>query len=157
MTAKYTFYKLLKMWIVMITCGHRVILVWLSQCPGCWCPGSIHYQDISSHDIDYKCRIGRSFSYLRKDYNCLCHIIVEEQCSTLSVARLPILQKIPLGYGILKSCSPHGFWNFSVFYIIKIYGHDHDDKIWSGHRSSTSNGPNGSPLKYLKSYTGGMT
>ena len=83
-TAKYTFYRLLKMWIVimvMITSRDRVILVWLGQCPGCWCPGSFHCQDISSHDIDYKYGIGRSLSYLsmlRKDYNYLCHIIVEK-------------------------------------------------------------------------------
>ena len=43
------------------------------------------------------------------------------QCSTLTVARLPMLWKIPLGYGILESCSPHGHWNFSVFSILLKY------------------------------------
>ena len=28
-----------------------------------------------------------------------------------------MLQKIPLGYGILKYCSPQGYWNFSDFSI----------------------------------------
>ena len=34
-------------------CGDRVISVQLGQCHGCWCPGSLRRQDISSHDIDY--------------------------------------------------------------------------------------------------------
>ena len=29
--------------------------------------------------------------------------------------------KIPLGYDILKSCSPYGHWNFSVFLISLKY------------------------------------
>ena len=33
-----------------------------------------------------------------------------------------MLWKIPLGYGILKSYSPDGFLNFSVFNSIEIYG-----------------------------------
>ena len=36
-----------------LTCGDRVISVWLCQYHGCWCPGSLRRQDISSHDIDY--------------------------------------------------------------------------------------------------------
>ena len=35
-----------------------------------------------------------------------------------------MLWKIPLGYGILKSCNPNGYWNFSFFYIIELYGHE---------------------------------
>ena len=35
-----------------LTCGDRVISVWLGQNHGCWCPGSLRRQDISSHDID---------------------------------------------------------------------------------------------------------
>ena len=34
---------------------------------------------------------------------------------------MPMLWKIPLGYEILNSCSPHGHWNFSVFLILLIY------------------------------------
>ena len=36
-----------------LTCGDRVISVWLGQYHGCWCPGSLRRQDINSHDIDY--------------------------------------------------------------------------------------------------------
>ena len=43
------------------------------------------------------------------------------QCSTLTLAWYPILWKILLGFGILKSCSPHGYWNFSVFSIVLKY------------------------------------
>ena len=32
-----------------------------------------------------------------------------------------MLWKTPLGYGILKFCSPHGYWNFSVFLIWSKY------------------------------------
>ena len=32
-----------------------------------------------------------------------------------------MLWKIPLGYAILKSCSPHGCWNFSAFSILLKY------------------------------------
>ena len=62
-----------------------------------------------------------------------------------------MLWKIHLGYGMLKSCSPQGYWNFLFFFdIIEIYGHDN---IESGYRSSHWNSQNGSPWKYLKSYT----
>ena len=33
--------------------GDRVNSVQLGQYHGCWCPGSLRRQDISSHDIDY--------------------------------------------------------------------------------------------------------
>ena len=36
-----------------LTCGDRVISVSLGQYYGCWCPGSLRRQGISSHDIDY--------------------------------------------------------------------------------------------------------
>ena len=36
-----------------LTCGDRVISVELGQYHGCWCPGSLRRQDISSHDIDH--------------------------------------------------------------------------------------------------------
>ena len=32
--------------------------------------------------------------------------------------------KIPLGYEILNSCSPHGHWNFCFLDIIDIHGYD---------------------------------
>ena len=35
------------------TCGDRIILVQHSQYHGCWCPGSLRHQDISTHDIDH--------------------------------------------------------------------------------------------------------
>ena len=44
-----------------------------------------------------------------------------QQCSILTVARWPMLWKIPVGYETLKSCSPHGHWNFSVFLISLKY------------------------------------
>ena len=34
--------------------GNRIIPVQYSQYRGCWCPGSLRHQDISTHDIDYK-------------------------------------------------------------------------------------------------------
>ena len=34
-------------------CRDRVNSVKLGQYHGCWCPGSLRRQDISSHDIDY--------------------------------------------------------------------------------------------------------
>ena len=33
--------------------GDQVNSVYLGQYHGCWCPGSLRCQDISSHDIDY--------------------------------------------------------------------------------------------------------
>ena len=43
------------------------------------------------------------------------------------------------------------YCNLSVFFnIIEIYGYG---KMKLGYRSSNSNRPNGSPWKYLKSYT----
>ena len=43
------------------------------------------------------------------------------QCSTLTVARLPMLWKIPLGYKMSRSHSPHGYWDFPVFSISLKY------------------------------------
>ena len=34
-------------------CGDRVISVELDQYHGCWYPGSLRRQDISTHDTDY--------------------------------------------------------------------------------------------------------
>ena len=58
-------------------CGDRGILFLLGQYHGCWCPDSLSHQDISTHDIDYY-RTGKFLSYLRKDFNYLCHVNVEE-------------------------------------------------------------------------------
>ena len=43
----------------------RVILVYLGQCHGCWCLGSLCCQDISSHDIDYTEYVGPSLAWGR--------------------------------------------------------------------------------------------
>ena len=34
-------------------CGDQINLVHQSKYHGCWCPGSLHHQDISTHDLDY--------------------------------------------------------------------------------------------------------
>ena len=52
--------------------GGRIIPVQHNQYHGCWWPGSLRRQDISTHDIDY------ILSYMRKDFNYLCHVSVEE-------------------------------------------------------------------------------
>ena len=44
----------------LITCRDRVNSVYLGQYHGCWCPGSLRRQDISSHDIDYIEYVGPS-------------------------------------------------------------------------------------------------
>ena len=63
-----------------------------------------------------------------------------------------MLWKIPLGYGISKSHCPHGYWDFPFF--SKSLKYMASTKFnWPGYRSSNSNSPNGSPWKYLKSYT----
>ena len=48
-----------------------------SQYPGCRCPGPLHHQDISTHDIDWS-RIGKYLFHKRKDFNHLCHVCVED-------------------------------------------------------------------------------
>ena len=35
-----------------LKCGHRINPVQHSKYHGCWCPGSLRRQDISTHDID---------------------------------------------------------------------------------------------------------
>ena len=46
-----------------LTCGDRSISVYLGQYHGCWCPGSLRGQDISSHDIDYIEYVGPSLTW----------------------------------------------------------------------------------------------
>ena len=54
---------------MFLACGHaltlnmRVISVYLGQYHGCWCPGSLRRQDISSHDIDYIEYVGPSLTW----------------------------------------------------------------------------------------------
>ena len=48
-----------------LTCGDRVNSVWLGQYHGCWCPGSLRRQDISSHDIDYVEYVGPGLTWGR--------------------------------------------------------------------------------------------
>ena len=43
--------------------GDWVISVYLGQYHGCWCPGSLRRQDISSHDIDYIEYLGPSLAW----------------------------------------------------------------------------------------------
>ena len=45
--------------------GERVISVYLGQYHGCWYPGSLGRQDISSHDIDYMKYLGPSLAWGR--------------------------------------------------------------------------------------------
>ena len=44
-----------------------------SEYHGCWCPDSLRRQDISTHYINYT-----FLSYLRNEFNYLCHVSVEE-------------------------------------------------------------------------------
>ena len=46
-----------------LTCGDRVISVYLGQYHGCWCPDSLRRQDISKHDIDYIEYVGPSLTW----------------------------------------------------------------------------------------------
>ena len=48
-----------------MTCGDQVISFKLGQYHGCWCPGSIRRQDISSRDIDYIEYTGPSLTWGR--------------------------------------------------------------------------------------------
>ena len=48
----------------------RNIPVEQSQYQGCWWPGSLCRQVISSHDIDWPCSINGSLFSTRKDFNC---------------------------------------------------------------------------------------
>ena len=72
-----TWFKISVRWPSFLTLNVRgpSYLGLTGQYHGCWCPGSLRRQDISSHDID--CRICRSWSYLRKHFKYLCHIDVE--------------------------------------------------------------------------------
>ena len=49
----------------LLTCGNRVISVLLGQYHGCWCPGSLRRQDISSHDIEYIEYVGPGLTWGR--------------------------------------------------------------------------------------------
>ena len=48
-----------------LTCVDQVISVWLGQYHGCWCPGFLRRQDISSHDIDYVEYVGPGLTWGR--------------------------------------------------------------------------------------------
>ena len=54
-----------------LTCGDRVISVWLGQYHGCWCPGSLRRQDISSDDIDYVEYVGPGRTWERISSFCI--------------------------------------------------------------------------------------
>ena len=45
-------YRIFTSYFKPLTCGDRIIPVQHSQYRGCWCPGSLCRQDISTHDID---------------------------------------------------------------------------------------------------------
>ena len=49
----------------------RVISVWLGQYHGCWCPGSLRRQDISSHDIDYVEYVGPGLTWVSISSTCV--------------------------------------------------------------------------------------
>ena len=59
------------------TCGDRINSVQPREYHGCWCPGSLRRQDISTHDIDNvdTCTF---LSYSRKNFSYLCNVNVEE-------------------------------------------------------------------------------
>ena len=49
-----------------------------SQYHGCWCRGSLHCQDFSTHDIDYVEWIDACLIW-EKDFNYQCHVNVEQR------------------------------------------------------------------------------
>ena len=55
-------------------CIDWIILVQHSPYHGCWYPGSLRHQQISTHDID--CGIGKFLFYMKKDFNYLCQLSV---------------------------------------------------------------------------------
>ena len=61
-----------------LMCRDQINLVQHCKYLGCWCPGSLCRQDISTHDVDWLCRIGKFLSYLENDFDSLCHVKVEE-------------------------------------------------------------------------------
>ena len=54
-----------------LKCGDRVISVYLGQYHGCWCPGSLRRQDISSHGIDYVEYLGPGLTWGRISSTCV--------------------------------------------------------------------------------------
>ena len=52
-------------------CRNRVIPVWLGQYHGCWCPGSLCRQVISSHDIDCVNYVGPYLTWGRISTTCV--------------------------------------------------------------------------------------
>ena len=59
-------------------CGDRIIRVQHSQSRGCWCAGSFHRHGINTRDTDWLHRMDKFLSYMRNDFNYLCHVSVEE-------------------------------------------------------------------------------
>ena len=53
-----------------LTYEDRIDSVQHSQYHGCWCPGSVRRQDISTHDI-HNVECSKLLSYLRKHLNCV--------------------------------------------------------------------------------------
>ena len=59
--------------------GIQINLVPHSQYHGGWCPGSLrHHSPRHQHPRYWLCRTGKFLSYLRRDFNYLCHVNVEE-------------------------------------------------------------------------------
>ena len=55
-------------WALLMKSLIAVVVGWCwmhSQYHGCWCPGSLHRQDISSHDIDYVEYVGAGVTWGR--------------------------------------------------------------------------------------------
>ena len=103
--------------IILIIQDKPVILVKLGQYCGCWCPGSLHRQDISTHDIG----IGKHLSYLRKDFYYLCHVMWTNKikCEYMFMFPLKNLARKELTHLFDQSAMCH-FWSISTISVATL-------------------------------------
>ena len=101
----------------------------ITQCPW-WQPrsnGLVVYPGLDLHFWYYLLGVRPAWTSIFLHFHLSWMVVFDFSSSPIANA-----MKIPLGYEILKSCSPHDNWNFLVFSTSYL------DKILSGYRSSNS-------------------
>ena len=80
----------------------RVISVKLGQYHGCWCPGSLRRQDISSHDIDCVEHVAPGLTWVRFLSTCVVSMWSNDiKCKYMIMFRMQTLARKELSYGTL--------------------------------------------------------
>ena len=116
-----------------LTCGDRVISVSLGQYHGCWCPGSLRRQGISSNDIDCIEYVGPSLTWERISGTCVMSMWSNDtKCKYMLPFSLKKLARKELKYAHLRFLHRAQWWEDTSFLHRSLLPSDCEPTFYRG-------------------------